>query len=256
MAYKYRHPRVDEEVIWFRVKSEIDTTAVNEAVRESWHQRIKSLGLEVGAITWSDKDRYKMYSATTEGKKPMLLPENNRYGIDFLLDCFEEIPDPRKVTPKYTYQRPLKKVIWLKVVSDLVADCGRFKSQINQCGLKIGDVTWVDSDSYQSDTRHIENNRHLINFSVSCFEAISETPSLKLPGQVDLINEDCKKHVDKIDLNKKVNASSTSSDKTAIGNVLDKDLLGWSSYHNPESKLELNKKEKLDRDFTPMKNIN
>ena len=290
MAYKYEEPKGGEDVIWFRVKSELDTTASSEIVRGSWRQKIQGLGLKVGAIratcggfkegieesnlkigdiTWVDEQRFQ---------KRVLNVENNRHEVNFSIDCFEVISRTPSLTipevkPRYTYQRPLKEVIWLKVVSELIADCGGFKDSIKQCGLKIGDVTWVDKDSFihrATDTYHVEGNRHCVNFARFCFEAISETPSKRCPSAADVANEAFRKSVDKMELRVEANPfyvgkgifdqirshNSFEADYSSAGKYIEDYLIGVDSSDNPESKLELRKEEKLDRDFTPMNNIN
>jgi hypothetical protein len=248
MAYKCKDPREGEEIIWLRVKSEVKTTSA------SWDQKIKELGFKVGDITWSDKDRHSRYSTH---ETPQLLPENNRHGIDFKLECFEIIPDPREIKSRYTCIKPDREVIWLKVVAEVVADCMGFRKEIEKSNLKVGDITWVDKYSFTgraTDTYHVEDNRHSVNFARFCFEAISETPSLKYPSAMDVVKGSFYEYEGAMHQTKTYTSSRT--DYSSAGKLMDDYLIGVDYSDNPESKLELRKEEKLDRDFTPMKNIN
>jgi hypothetical protein len=349
MAYKCKDPREGEEIIWFRVKSEVKTTALTRGVRESWDLKMKDLGLKVGAITWSDKNRYDKYSTATEMQPPRLLPEDNRHGIDFKLECFEEIPDPRvekarytysdpkgyadlvwlrvistdnlagggfhaglkkldlqvgditwvdgarhkreftdgsgtalvegnrhsinfdykafEIIPDprvkksgYTYKKPDKDVIWVMVISKVVAPCRGFKGQLKMADLKIGDVSWIRPSQLEGNSLrhviHLESNRHGINFDSKCFEVISPIPSSVCPNQVDLAYKSFEAKEDEPSLGGISRTYPTTTNSVPTTGSINDYIWGTDSSDNPESKLGLKKEEKLDRDFTPMNNIN
>jgi hypothetical protein len=339
MAYKCKDPKEGEEIIWFRVKSEVKTTSA------SWDQKIKGLGFKVGDITWSDKERHSRYSTRTT---PRLLPEENRHGVDFKLECFEEIPDPRvekarynysdpkgyadlvwlrvistynmagggfksqlkkldlqvgditwvdgarhkreftdgsgtalvegnrhsinfdykafEIIPDprvkksgYIYKKPDKDVIWVRVISKVVAPCGGFVGELKRVDFKVGDVSWIKPEQFEGNNLrhviHLESNRHGINFDSKCFRAISPTPSLVYPNQVDLAYKSFEAKEDEPSLDEMLRTCPEVGYIPTTGSINDY-IWGTDSSDNPESKLELKKEEKLDRDFTPMNNIN